>query len=217
MLGIEPGPKRGRGGQRARRAHPGRVLQRATWPTSWRRAAGRADVVHANNVIAHVPDLNGFVAGIARILKPDGVAVVEMPYLRELVERTRVRHDLPRARVLLLAHRAGRACSRATAWWSPTSSAIAGPRRVRCGCSCATRRARRGAHAGPPPPRRRAPARASARPDYYAAFAGRVSPRRGATTMLSGACTVAGPHRGRVRRRGQGRASCSTSSVSAPT
>ena len=51
-------------------------------------SSGRtADVVHANNVIAHVPDLNGFVAGIARILKPGGVAVIETPYLRELVER----------------------------------------------------------------------------------------------------------------------------------
>jgi len=51
-------------------------------------SSGRtADVVHANNVIAHVPDLNGFVSGIARILKPDGVAVIETPYLRELVER----------------------------------------------------------------------------------------------------------------------------------
>lgn len=51
-------------------------------------SSGRtADVVHANNVIAHIPDLNGFVAGIARILKPDGIAVIETPYLRELVER----------------------------------------------------------------------------------------------------------------------------------
>jgi SAM-dependent methyltransferase len=47
----------------------------------------RADVVHANNVIAHVPDLNGFVAGIAEILAPGGVAVIETPYLRELVDR----------------------------------------------------------------------------------------------------------------------------------
>jgi SAM-dependent methyltransferase len=46
----------------------------------------RADVVHANNVIAHVPDLNGFVAGIAEVLAPDGVAVIETPYLRELVD-----------------------------------------------------------------------------------------------------------------------------------
>ena len=51
------------------------------------RSGRTADVVHANNVIAHVPDLNGFVAGIARILKPGGVAVIETPYLRELVER----------------------------------------------------------------------------------------------------------------------------------
>ena len=51
------------------------------------RSGRLADVVHANNVIAHVPDLNGFVAGIARVLKPDGVAVIETPYVRELVER----------------------------------------------------------------------------------------------------------------------------------
>jgi 2-polyprenyl-3-methyl-5-hydroxy-6-metoxy-1,4-benzoquinol methylase len=46
-----------------------------------------ADVVHANNVLAHVPDLDGFVAGIARILKPGGVAVIETPYVRDLVDR----------------------------------------------------------------------------------------------------------------------------------
>ena len=46
-----------------------------------------ADVVHANNVIAHVTDLDGFVTGIGSILKPDGVAVIETPYVRELVER----------------------------------------------------------------------------------------------------------------------------------
>lgn len=52
-------------------------------------AEGRlANVIHANNVLAHVADLNGVVAGIARLLKPTGVAVVEVPYLRELVERT---------------------------------------------------------------------------------------------------------------------------------
>ncbi|MDE2450187.1 MAG: methyltransferase domain-containing protein, partial [Gammaproteobacteria bacterium] len=34
-----------------------------------------ADVIHANNVLAHVADTNGFVAGIGLLLKPDGVAV----------------------------------------------------------------------------------------------------------------------------------------------
>jgi SAM-dependent methyltransferase len=51
------------------------------------RTGRQADVLHANNVIAHVPDLDGFVGGIARVLKPDGVAVIETPYVRELVER----------------------------------------------------------------------------------------------------------------------------------
>lgn len=46
-----------------------------------------ADVVHANNVLAHVPDLNGFVAGIAAVLKDDGVAVIEAPYLRDMIEK----------------------------------------------------------------------------------------------------------------------------------
>jgi SAM-dependent methyltransferase len=52
-----------------------------------RRSGQAADVVHANNVIAHVPDLDGFVAGIARVLKQSGVAVIETPYVRDLVER----------------------------------------------------------------------------------------------------------------------------------
>lgn len=43
-------------------------------------------IFHANNVLAHVADLNGFVAGIRTILAPEGVAVVEVPYLRDLVE-----------------------------------------------------------------------------------------------------------------------------------
>lgn len=51
-------------------------------------AAGhRADVLHANNVMAHVPDLNGVLRSIARVLAPGGVAVVETPYVRDLVER----------------------------------------------------------------------------------------------------------------------------------
>ncbi len=47
---------------------------------------GPADVLHANNVLAHVPDLNGFVAGIATSLKPDGVAVIEAPHVKELID-----------------------------------------------------------------------------------------------------------------------------------
>ncbi|MGA9119720.1 MAG: class I SAM-dependent methyltransferase [Bacteroidota bacterium] len=44
-----------------------------------------ADVFLANNVLAHVPDLNGFVKGIRELLKPTGVAVIEAPYLVDLI------------------------------------------------------------------------------------------------------------------------------------
>jgi len=46
----------------------------------------QADVFLANNVLAHVPDLNGFVEGISTLLKDTGVAVIEAPYLIELVK-----------------------------------------------------------------------------------------------------------------------------------
>ncbi|MBX3192231.1 MAG: class I SAM-dependent methyltransferase [Labilithrix sp.] len=46
----------------------------------------RADVIHANNVLAHVPDLNGVVEGLAIALKDDGVAVIEAPYAKDLVD-----------------------------------------------------------------------------------------------------------------------------------
>jgi SAM-dependent methyltransferase len=46
----------------------------------------QADVFLANNVLAHVADLNGFVAGIRTILKNEGVAVIEVPYVVDLVD-----------------------------------------------------------------------------------------------------------------------------------
>ena len=44
-----------------------------------------ADVVIANNVVAHVDDINDFVAGFARLLKPTGVAVFEFAYALEMI------------------------------------------------------------------------------------------------------------------------------------
>jgi len=50
-------------------------------------AEGRvADVIHANNVFAHVPDPIGFLRGIAALLAPAGVAVVEAPYVKEMID-----------------------------------------------------------------------------------------------------------------------------------
>lgn len=45
-----------------------------------------ADVFLANNVLAHVPDLNGFVQGFRTILKDTGIAVIEAPYLVDLID-----------------------------------------------------------------------------------------------------------------------------------
>lgn len=44
-----------------------------------------ADVTAANNVLAHVPDINDFVSGFALLLKPAGVATFEFPHLLRLV------------------------------------------------------------------------------------------------------------------------------------
>jgi len=59
----------------------GRDLARAL------RASGRvADVIHANNVLAHVPDLRGVVAGFRELLAPSGLAVIEAPYVRDMID-----------------------------------------------------------------------------------------------------------------------------------
>ncbi len=46
----------------------------------------QADVIHANNVLAHVADLNGVVAGFATLLKEHGRVIVEAPYLGALID-----------------------------------------------------------------------------------------------------------------------------------
>ena len=85
VLGIDPA------------SGPAEVAQKAGIPTlctfftkdlaKQLRAEGKvADVFLANNVLAHVPDLNGFVAGIGILLKETGVAVIEVPYVVDLVE-----------------------------------------------------------------------------------------------------------------------------------
>ena len=86
VLGIDPAPKQVQAandiGVRSICAFFGEELGREL--------AGKgekADVVLANNVLAHVSDQNDFVAGIAAILKDDGVVVVETPYVRHLIDR----------------------------------------------------------------------------------------------------------------------------------
>jgi SAM-dependent methyltransferase len=47
----------------------------------------QADIFLASNVLAHVADLNGFVEGFRILLKPSGVAVIECPYIVDLIEK----------------------------------------------------------------------------------------------------------------------------------
>jgi SAM-dependent methyltransferase len=47
---------------------------------------GQADLLLGNNVLAHVPDLNDFVAGLKRLLAPQGVITMEFPHLRQLMK-----------------------------------------------------------------------------------------------------------------------------------
>lgn len=49
-------------------------------------AGKQVDLLAANNVLAHVPDINDFVLGFSRLLKPGGVATFEFPHLMKLVE-----------------------------------------------------------------------------------------------------------------------------------
>jgi SAM-dependent methyltransferase len=85
VLGIDPAPE------------PAKAAQKAGIPTlcafftktlaqQLRNEGRAADVFLANNVLAHVADLNGFVEGIRLILKDTGVAVIEVPYVVDLVD-----------------------------------------------------------------------------------------------------------------------------------
>ena len=115
----------------------------------------RADVLLGLNVMAHVPDLNGVMSGIATMLAPGGVAVIEVPYVRDMVERTEFDTILSRASLLLLRARrrvarppsrsrarAGRARSRFTAGLFVCSSARASATATRPSSCCARRSAR---------------------------------------------------------------------------
>jgi SAM-dependent methyltransferase len=46
----------------------------------------KVDVIHAHNVLAHVSNLNSFVAGIGLLLKENGIAIIEVPYLKDLID-----------------------------------------------------------------------------------------------------------------------------------
>jgi 2-polyprenyl-3-methyl-5-hydroxy-6-metoxy-1,4-benzoquinol methylase len=70
---------------------------------------GRADLVVANNVYAHVPDLVGFTSGLASLVKPTGLVTLEFPHLLRLIERNQydtIYHEHYQYLSLLTAQRA---------------------------------------------------------------------------------------------------------------
>jgi SAM-dependent methyltransferase len=70
---------------------------------------GRADLVVGNNVYAHVPDLVGFTAGLAALVKPTGLVTLEFPHLLRLVQRRQydtIYHEHYQYLSLLTARRA---------------------------------------------------------------------------------------------------------------
>jgi len=86
VLGIDPAP--GPAAAAAKAGVPTRVAFFGAALAEALRAEGKAaDVLIANNVLAHVADTNGFVAGIATLLSAEGLASIEFPYLRDLIDK----------------------------------------------------------------------------------------------------------------------------------
>jgi SAM-dependent methyltransferase len=84
VLGIEPAVNIARF---AREERGLRILCEFFGEALARQLRERADVIHAHNVLAHVADLNGFVHGIQLLLKEDGLAVIEVPYVKDLIDQ----------------------------------------------------------------------------------------------------------------------------------
>ena len=96
----------------------------------------RADLIIANNVLAHVPDLNDFVDGVQRLLKPSGVATFEFPHLLRLIEERQF-DTIYHEHFSYFSSLASSASSRGT---TSSCSMCRNWRRMeaRCGSSCST-------------------------------------------------------------------------------
>ena len=69
----------------------------------------RADLIIGNNVLAHVPELNGFVCGLKILLAPTGVITLEFPHCDAFDGRESIRYDLPRALLVFLPNHGSKA------------------------------------------------------------------------------------------------------------
>jgi nucleoside-diphosphate-sugar epimerase/SAM-dependent methyltransferase len=85
VLGVDPAPKQA---EAARKAGVETICDFFGIDLAKRlRADGvSADLIIASNVVAHVADTHGFVAGMRELVKDDGMVVVEFPYVRDLID-----------------------------------------------------------------------------------------------------------------------------------
>ncbi len=87
VLGIEPAVNIAQVAEEKRNIRTWAEFFDATLARRLVAQGDRADVVHANNVLAHVPELNDFVQGLQVLLRDDGVCVIEVPYVKDLIDR----------------------------------------------------------------------------------------------------------------------------------
>lgn len=88
VLGIEPAANVAQVAERQREIPTLREFFGIDLATRLVAENQQADIIHANNVLAHVSDLRGFVEGFSVLLKPEGLLVVEVPYLVDLVDKS---------------------------------------------------------------------------------------------------------------------------------
>ena len=88
VLGIEPATNIARVAEKERGIPTVSEFFGPALAEKLNRQGKRADVIHANNVLAHVADLNGFVNGLQLLIKDEGVAVIEVPYVKDMIDRT---------------------------------------------------------------------------------------------------------------------------------
>lgn len=86
VLGIEPAENIARIAQLERGIRTLPEFFRRELAQQLKDQAEQADIIHAHNVLAHVADLNSVVEGIALLLKDKGTAVIEVPYVKDLID-----------------------------------------------------------------------------------------------------------------------------------
>lgn len=83
VLGIEPAANIAQVAE-----EKGIETRNAFFTESLSRELPKADIAHANNVMPHVADQRDFAAGIATLLKPEGIAVIEFAYAIDTIDHT---------------------------------------------------------------------------------------------------------------------------------